>query len=260
MIALTESNTVLKFAAPIAWRSERRIAQKLHGFAATELGSSLDMLRAAELATDPKHRRLFLRHALDESRHAHRFQSLALRIDPGSRARNHERAHALPQDLYRRLGETRFLAFVHLSESRAAGQFEALRRHFSRSSRPHSHALAALFTELVREERRHVAYSRHLLEQRFPEVVRAREVRRALSRERRALAWGAWKRAGFRLGDGAIWLLMALLFVTVLPAFALVARLTRRPTPGWAPVAPTISAAPDSAPRSLARAAARRAA
>ncbi len=242
MIALTESNFALRLVAPIAWRRDDNIAAKLHGFAATELGSSLDMLRAAELATDADHRRLFFRHALDESRHAHRFSTLAHRIAPGSTVRAFEATHAVPQDLYRRLGTTRFLAFVHISEARAQRQFDVLSRHFARSARPHAPALHVLFSELSREEKMHVAYSRHLLEKSFAPDVRTREVKRALNREKRALAWAAWKRAGFRLGDKAIWLLMAVLFVAVLPLFALVSRLTRRHKPGWVVSEPTGSA------------------
>lgn len=232
MIALSESSLVLKLSAPIAWRGEHKVAQKLHGFAATELGSALDMRRAAELAPDAECRRLFFRHAMDEHRHATRFAELARRIDPTASVRARERAHAEPADLYRRLGHVRFLAFVHLSETQAERQFHAVAAHFARARSPFAPTLSVFFAELAREEHVHVAYSRYLLAQCFPEASRARKVERALSRERRALAWSAWKRAGFRLGDGAIALLMAVLFIGVLPLFALVSRL-HKPEPGW---------------------------
>lgn len=231
--SVTESNLVLRLAAPIAWRSESRIAAKLMGFSATEHGSALDMMRAAELSSDADHRRLFFRHALDEHRHARRFAELARRIDPGARARSHERHHAEPQDLYRRLGPTRFLAFVHLSESQAERQFQTLARHFQASRHAHAPILYSLFSELAREEHVHVAYSRHLLERSFPETTRQHDVQRALRRERRALAWAAWKRAGFRIGDRLVALLMLILFIAVLPPFALIKRLTRKENAGW---------------------------
>lgn len=234
MITETQSvSYVLRLSAPIAWRSDRRIATKLHGFSMTEQGSALDMFRAAQAATDPQHRRLFLRHALDEARHARRFREEALKLVPTSGPREHERRHGLPQDLYATLGTERFLAFVYLSETRAQRQFQVLARHFDKDLE--RRALASLFHELAREEQFHVAYSRHLLGQLFAEEVRARCVRRALSRERRALAWAAWKRAGARLGGRFTTLLMALVFVLVLPLFALVLRLSRQgaPPPGW---------------------------
>jgi rubrerythrin len=232
VIALSESNLVLRLAAPMAWRSERKIAAKLMGFSATEHGSALDMMRAAELSCG-EHRRLFYRHALDEHRHARRFAELARRISPQASVRSYERHHAEPQDLYRRLGPTRFLAFVHLSEAQAERQFASLARHFAGNKNPHAPILHTLFSELAREEHVHVAYSRHLLEKSFPEATRDADTRRALRRQRRTLAWAAWKRAGFRIGDRLIALLMLILFIAVIPPFALIARLTRRPSIGW---------------------------
>ncbi len=250
MIAESQSlPLVLRLSAPFAWGSDRRIATKLHGFALTEQGSALDMFRAAEAATDPQHRRLYLRHALDEARHARRFREAAVALVPDSVPRAHERHHALPQDLYARLGTERFLAFVHLSEAQAHKQFVVLARHFERQHERHERAaqrgerfqsIAQLFSELAREEQFHVAYSRHLLGQLYAKEVRERRVAKALSRERRALAWAAWKRAGVRLGGRFTTLLMAVVFVLALPLFAVIARLTGGglAKPGWHAAAP----------------------
>lgn len=234
MITETQSvPLVLRLSAPIAWRTNARIAMKLHGFSMTEQGSALDMFRAAEAATDPQHRRLFLRHAIDEARHARRFRDEALKLVPTSAPREHERRHALPQDLYATLGTERFLAFVHLSEARAFKQFQVLARHFDKDAERRQ--IAALFHELAKEERFHVAYSRHLLGQLYAADVRHKRIAKALSRERRALAWAAWKRAGARLGSRFTTVMMAVVFVLVLPLFALVLRLSRHgaPAPGW---------------------------
>jgi len=239
MITQTRSAPfVLRLSAPLAWRSDLRIATKLHGFAMTEQGSALDMFKAAELATDPQERRLYLRHALDEARHARRFREEALALVPTSRPREHEVRHALPQDLYATLGRERFLAFVHLSEARAHQQFQVLARHFE--GVPGHERIARLFHELAWEERFHVAYSRHLLARSFAEHERERRVDRALAREQRALAWAAWKRAGVRLGGRATTVLMLLVFVVVLPLFALVLRLANKgaPPPAWHPPTP----------------------
>ncbi len=239
MIAASQSYPlVLRLSATFAWRSDRRIATKLHGFALTEQGSALDMFRAAEAATDPQQRRLFLRHALDEARHARRFRDAALALVPDSQPRAHERHHALPQDLYANLGTERFLAFVHLSEAQAHRQFIVLAGHFERQAERHGErfqSIARLFNELAREEQFHVAYSRHLLGLLYAEEERERRVAKALSRERRALAWAAWKRAGVRLGGRFTTLLMLVVFVAVLPLFALITRLTGGglAKPGW---------------------------
>lgn len=221
--------------APLAWSSDRRVAEKLLGFSATEQGSALDMFRATELAQCAEHRRLFLRHALDESRHARRFREVAHQVDARARTRDHERVHAEPQDLYRVLGLSPFLAFVHVSEARALAQFRALTRHFearaARTTSPRDRLLAELFAEIAREEKVHVAYSLHLLR----ELQGPAAVAKTLARTRRRLAWEAWKRAGARLGARASGLVLALTFIAVLPLFALVMRLTRGglPRPGW---------------------------
>ena len=251
MMKTLEAPWHLRVVLRWSWRGERRIATKLHGFAMTEQGSALDMFRAAEACDDPRARRLFLRHAQDETRHARRFRDLAARIDPGASARPHERRHALPQDLHARLGPERFLAFVHLAEASAERQFKALARAFAERAghdRDGTAAeLARLFTEVAREERFHVAYSRHLLGLRFPEAERARCMRRALRRERRRLLWTSWRRAGRGIGGRVTTLLMALVFVGVLPLFALVMRLSgqHRMPAGWHR-APAATAAGDA--------------
>src|SRR5215470_5527966 len=52
------------------WRDPHRRARKLLRFAETEADGARDLSRAAELTRDPLLRRLFLRHAEDEERHA----------------------------------------------------------------------------------------------------------------------------------------------------------------------------------------------
>ena len=72
MIAVDSSSSLqllLRLLAPFVWRNERKVAAKLDGFASTEAGSALDMLKAAELTDDPTLRRLFFRHAMDEAEH-----------------------------------------------------------------------------------------------------------------------------------------------------------------------------------------------
>ncbi len=52
------------------WRDANRCARKLLTFAVTEAEGARDLSRAAEITGDPLLRRLYLRHAMDERRHA----------------------------------------------------------------------------------------------------------------------------------------------------------------------------------------------
>lgn len=228
MIAHAEgAPLLLRLAAPIAWRNDATIAKKLLGFAATEEGSALDMLRASERCKDPRCRRLFFRHAVDEARHARRFREAARAVAPDARIRTWEAAHARRQDLYERFGLVPFVAFVHASESRAKKQFDVLARHFADHD-----VLGRLFTEIGRDERFHATYSAHLLD-RWREEGRGDEVDRAVRRVKRHLLWSGWRRAGKRLMDPVGRLVLALLFVTIFPLFVLLGRLGARARAGW---------------------------
>jgi rubrerythrin len=218
---------ILRLLAPLVWRGERRIARKLEGFSATEAGSALDMLKAAELTCDPTLRRLFFRHAIDEARHARLFHDAACRLACDVRQNERDRARATRQNLFQTMSLTRFIAFVYLAEARGEAQFRALARHFAR--RPE---LGELFARIARDERFHVAYSRRLLDQ-WRADGRAGEVRRALLAERGARALGTWRRSGRVLGDAVAGVLLGVLYLVALPLFALVARLADPEVPGW---------------------------
>ena len=58
----------------------------------------------AELCEDPKLRRLFFRHAIDEARHAALFRAAARRIapDPRRRGSEYDLIHATRQNLFAR--------------------------------------------------------------------------------------------------------------------------------------------------------------
>src|SRR3954453_357937 len=57
------------------WQDAERRARKLLRFAETEADGGRDLSRAAEVTADPLLRRLFLRHAQDEERHARLFRA-----------------------------------------------------------------------------------------------------------------------------------------------------------------------------------------
>jgi rubrerythrin len=222
---------VVQLLAPLIWRSERRMARKLEGFAATEAGSALDMLKAAELCDDPRLRRLFFRHAMDEARHAQLFRQAAQQIDPDPlrRGTDYHLIHASRQNLYERLGPTRFMAFVHLAEKSGEAQFRALERHFARQERPE---LEQLFARIGKDERFHVGYSGAIL-RRWKQEGRGREVRRALLRTRLDRAWQAWRRAGRVLGDLMSRAILSVVYLVAFPIFVLIQRIVEPERPGW---------------------------
>jgi rubrerythrin len=233
MIAETSSwSFVFRLLAPLVWRSERKIAGKLLGFAATEAGSALDMLKAAELATDPRLRRLYFRHAMDEARHAQMFRHMARSLEPRDVSSDEDAyrlIHATRQNLYETYGEMRFVAFVHLAERRGEVQFRALERHFA-LRRPD---LESLFARIGKDERFHIAYSGRILEE-WRRQGRAAEVRRALLRVRLSRAAQAWRNSGRIMGDALSRLLLVVLYLTLLPLFALIERRrARKERGGW---------------------------
>lgn len=227
-----------RLATRIAWRSDRRIATKLMGFAATELGSSLDMIRASERTTDARLRRLYYRHGLDEARHAQAFRDAARRLDPtgAEHTRSHEKLHALRQDLHENLGEIGFVAFVYLAESKARRHFAGLATYFARPETPPAQrGLATLFSEIGKDENYHCTYSGHLLDE-WRALGRRTEVSRALRKVRAQAAWRTWRNSGRRIGDVMVRVMLASLFITIVPIFALLQRLARRGTntvPTW---------------------------
>jgi rubrerythrin len=227
--ASTSLQLFVRFVAPFVWRNERKVAAKLDGFASTEAGSALDMLKAAELTEDPKLRRLFFRHAMDEARHAQMFRNAARDILPA-----HERVgseynliHATRQNLFENMSLVQFVAFVYLAEQRGEAQFRALADHFR--ERPE---LAGLFTRIGKDEKFHVSYSKKLLRD-FRREGRGREVLRALWYIRIARARDAWLRAGRILGDLMSRLCLSIIYLVVLPPFVLLSRWRDPARAGW---------------------------
>ena len=220
---------VVRFVAPLVWRNDQKIANKLDGFASTEAGSALDMLKAAELTDDPKLRRLFFRHAMDEARHAQLFRAAARRIGVCARSGGSEYnlIHATRQNLFESMGLVRFVAFVYLAERRGEVQFRALRDHFA--DRPE---LADLFARIGKDEKFHVSYTRKLLRD-WKRQGRGREVVQALWYVRLARARDTWLRAGRMLGDLLSRVCMSVIYLLVLPPFVILSRWRDPARRGW---------------------------
>ncbi|HEU4404054.1 MAG TPA: ferritin-like domain-containing protein [Polyangiaceae bacterium] len=217
-----------RLTGPWAFRTPARRAGKLYGFALAEQESMFELREAAALTADPAWRALYLRHALDEARHATMFwrRAAELRREGGGEAPPPLRPSS--ERLFERLGEERFLAFVHRGERRGRGQFEAWRDVLGR---PGGDAkTAALFAAVVADERRHEAYTGELL---AAVAGGPRGARRALRRAARYEAWRAWRRAGRALALAAYAASMLALYALVAPlALAVRARAAREPR-GW---------------------------
>jgi hypothetical protein len=215
------------------WKDPRRRARKLLRFAQTEAGGGRDLSRAAELTSDALLRRLYLRHALDEQRHADLFAQRGRGIlaetsgspnhgavelnwlAPGERGLDDVRP-----ELER---EESLLAFLHVSEKAAAGRFfiyqEVLRDPQTRE----------LFQRILRDEAFHMSYTHQQL------------IRIAPHRH----GWRLWVARLKRLGRGYLrvatliagalaTLLLLLQYFLLLPIFALLAKRAARKEPlGW---------------------------
>ncbi len=127
------------------------------------------------------------------------------------------------ESLFERLGELRFLAFVHRGEQRGRRQFESYSAHFARAG---DDRMRALFDAILVDERRHEAYTGALLQ----EVAGgARATRRALRAAALWEAWRTWRRAGRTVAGVVYGTAMRALYLVLAP-LALVLRL-RAPRP-----------------------------
>ena len=149
-----------RVTAPLAFATRARTARQLFRFALAEQESMLELRAAAALCPSAERRALYLRHALDEERHATAFARHAaeIRRSLGLAPWGHPRTDC--EALYERLGEPAFLAFVHRGEHRGRVQFQAYAAHFARRG---DTKLRALFTALVGDEMQHESYTRELL-------------------------------------------------------------------------------------------------
>jgi hypothetical protein len=210
------------------WHRPTRAAALLESFELAEASSMLDLLAAARATPSDARRALYLRHALDEDRHAHAFAARARELRRAAGEPSKSSATADFDDLYARLGELDFLAFVHHGERRGYAQFishrdELLRRGDARGE--------TLFSAILEDEARHARYSGELLrELAGSEKLARRALRRVIARE---LLW-RWRRAGRWIAGLFFTALSALLYALLAPA-AIAYRVLRRRPQGWLP-------------------------
>jgi hypothetical protein len=228
------------------WADPVRTHRTLLSFAETEADGGKDLSRAARRVADSELRAHLERHARDEMRHAELFRQRAAEVaaearlplaagDAPDRPCDLSRARpGLELDAHGffnagridELGELEYVAMLHVAERNAAQLFAAHRDVLA----PHS-PTRALFEEILRDEKYHVAYTRTFLDK-WRRQGRGAEVDRALGAARGARWLGAWKRFGLRSAAGFSRTVLLVLYWTLIAPFGLFSR--RRPLPsGW---------------------------
>ena len=176
---------------PFRWRSPRATARMLMAFARAERSSFFDMMEAANTTSDLSRRAAYLRHAVDENRHAQMFSLRAVELD-STLAFDDSVARADFEHLFTRLGEVRFLAFVHLGEKRGRAQMAMFRDElaaFEGTARADTKTKALLDAVMV-DEAVHESYTREFLSTLAPEASELRSAR-FWELRRGWLRWGA---------------------------------------------------------------------
>src|ERR1700733_8390871 len=160
-------DTLLRPVHRWVWTDAHRRAHKLLRFAETEADGGRDIARAAELTGDAVLRRLYLRHAMDELRHADMFRTrgramlAALpRQEAGAEANWFAPGERGLDDLnVDRERDDTLLAFLHLSERAAAMRFAVYREVL-----PKDPETREVFETILRDEAFHMNYTRKQLE------------------------------------------------------------------------------------------------
>lgn len=211
------------------WADPQRRAQKLLVFAETEADGGRDLARASELTKDGLLRRLYLRHALDEQRHAEMFRVRARELlaeiprgaagvqvnwlTPGERGLDDLHVEGERDDS--------LLAFLHLSERAAAQRFAV-----------YSDVLDAdrgtqdVFRSILRDEAFHMNYTYTQLRRVAPQKHGAR-----LWLARASRLWKGYLRISSAIAGvfGHVFLLVQ--YFVLLPVFALLAKRAAKKEP-----------------------------
>jgi len=208
------------------WRGAHRRAHKLLRFAETEADGGRDLARAAEMTGDALLRRLYLRHAMDEQRHAELFRRRGRSILAAlpRRAAGVEANWFAPGE--RGLDDLRIekdkddslLAFLHLSERAAAMRFSIYRGVLA-----HDPDTRGVFEDILRDEAFHMNYTRKQLERVSP---RRHGLRLWGARAHRL--WKVYLRFAAAFASVMGGLILAVQYFVLLPVFAWAAKRAAR--------------------------------
>jgi len=229
---------VLKPVHRWIWGDSERLVHKLLRFGETETDGGRDILRAAEVTSDPLLRRLYLEHAIDEFRHGLLFRQRAgavLRKFPCCSRPTFQAdwvapgGHGLDELQVDRESDHAMLAFLHLSEKAAASRFTIYRDVMQDDP-----STRAIFEEILHDETFHMNYT-------FTQLVRVSpgRHRRHLWRARLTRLWKGYLRLATALAGAIGTIILTIQYFTLLPPFALLAkRAARRELGGWTPISP----------------------
>lgn len=215
------------------FQDARRRGHKLLRFAETEADGGRDLARAAERTHDALLRRLYLRHALDEQRHAELFRGRGRALlaglapaTPGLEANWLAPGERGLDDLrVEDESDESLLAFLHLSEKAAAQRFALYCSVLT------DVATRDVFTDVLRDEEFHMSYTRKQLARIAPRQHGLR-----LWQARAGRLWKGWLRVANALASVMGGALLLAQYFLVLPIFALLARRAARREPrGFAP-------------------------
>ena len=222
----------------LVWRDPKRRAENLLRFAEVEADGGRDIVRAAEVTSDPVLRKLFLKHALDEQRHADLFRRRGLdliRTLPAGQATGVQADWLTPgerglDDLrVEDEGDAALLAFLHLSEAQAARDFANYVAVLG-ADRP----TQQVFEKVLHDETFHMTYTKKELQRVAPD-----EAGRRIWMARLRRFWKAYLRLASGLAGliGAV--ILTVQYLIILPLFAWAAqRAAKREALGWSAVAP----------------------
>jgi hypothetical protein len=219
------------------WRDHDRRVQKLLRFGDTETDGGRDLLRAAELTSDPLLRRLYLVHATDEQRHGMLFRRRAAAMLSARPQREMATIADLPAPSGHGLDDLEvdqetdgtMLAFLHVAERSAASRFTVYRDVLR--SDP---ATQRVFDDILRDEMFHMNYTLTQLVRVAPERHRWRIWKARLTR-----MWKAYLRLASALAGVIGGVLLTIYYFVILPPFAFLAkRSSKNEKGGWTAVAP----------------------
>jgi hypothetical protein len=215
------------------WSDIDRRVQKLLRFGETETDGGRDILRAAEITSDPLLRRLYLEHAIDEFRHGVLFRERAAKLLRVSLSRSNSGfqgdwvapgGHGLDDLQVDGESDSDMLAFLHLSEKAAASRFSVYRDVMQ-----HDPPTRAVFEEILHDETFHMNYT-------LTQLARVEPKRHGhhLWRARLSRLWKAYLRLATGLAGILGTMLLTIQYFVLLPPFAWLAkRAARREVSGW---------------------------
>lgn len=218
------------------WGDFDRRVRKLLAFAKVEGDGGRDILRAAEVTSDPLLRRLYLEHAIDELRHADLFRQRGAALLQLRSTRSETifdtsplpGGHGLDDLSIEGEPDHRLLAFLHVAEKAAAGRFAIYRDVVDDDP-----TTRAIFEEILRDEVFHMNYTYTQLAR-----VRPASYRRQLWLARASRVWKRYLRLAAAVASVTGTAVLTILYFVVLPPFAwLATRAERREPVGWAPIA-----------------------